>query len=142
MPPDLEGNILQNLFLCAWIGKADMVKLYRLHCIQPLITFILDMVLVGVKSFDVLDFQKSLFCERRSVNRKRSILTGMLECLPEIVLAGTGLDIAFRVLDGSSTVGDYSLYTGLLSQLWNSVYTLSDAVMQIYDNQLKIKNIK
>lgn len=85
---------------------------------------------------------KSLFCERRSVNRKRSILTGMLECLPEIVLAGTGLDIAFRVLDGSSTVGDYSLYTGLLSQLWNSVYTLSDAVMQIYDNQLKIKNIK
>ena len=28
-----------------------------LHCIQPLITFILDMVLVGVKSFDVLDFQ-------------------------------------------------------------------------------------
>lgn len=85
---------------------------------------------------------KSLFCKRRSVNRKRSILTGMLECLPEIVLAGTGLDIAFRVLDGASTVGDYSLYTGLLSQLWNSVYTLSDAVMQIYDNQLKIKNIK
>lgn len=69
-------------------------------------------------------------------------MTGILECLPEIVLVGTGVDIAFRVLDGASTVGDYSLYTGLLSQLWNSVYTLSDAVMQIYDNQLKIKNIK
>jgi len=85
---------------------------------------------------------ESLFYKRRSVNRKRSILTGALECLPEVVLAGTGLDIAFRVLEGVSTVGDYSLYTGLLSQLWNSVYTLSDSVMQIYDNQLKIKNIK
>lgn len=83
-----------------------------------------------------------LFCKRRAVNRKRSILTGVLECLPELVLVGTGLDIALHVLDGAATVGDYSLYTGLLSQLWNSVYTLSDAAMQIYDNQLKIKNIQ
>ena len=84
----------------------------------------------------------ALFQERRAVNRRRSILTGILECLPELVVTLIGIDIAFRVLDGVSTVGDYSLYTGLVSQLWSGVYVLSNAVMQIYDNQLKIKNLK
>ena len=84
----------------------------------------------------------TLFQQRRSVNRRRSILTGLLECLPELVVTAIGIDIALRVLGGTSTVGDYSLYTGLVSQLWSGVYGLSSAVMQIYDNQLKIKNLK
>ena len=84
----------------------------------------------------------ALFQQRRSVNRRRSILTGLLECLPELVVTAIGIDIALRVLGGTSTVGDYSLYTGLISQLWSGVYGLSSAVMQIYDNQLKIKNLK
>ena len=44
---------------------------------------------------------------------ERSILTGFLECLPELVVTAIGIDIALRVLGGTSTVGDYSLYTGL-----------------------------
>ena len=84
----------------------------------------------------------TLFQQRRTVNRRRSILTGFLECLPELVVTAIGIDIALRVLGGTSTVGDYSLYTGLVSQLWSGVYGLSSAVMQIYDNQLKIKNLK
>ena len=84
----------------------------------------------------------TLFQQRRSVNRRRSILTGLLECLPELVVTAIGIDIALRVLGGTSTVGDYSLYTGLVSQLWSGVYGLSSVVMQIYDNQLKIKNLK
>lgn len=47
-----------------------------------------------------------------------------------------------QILAGSATVGDYSLYTGLAAQLWSSVSLLLSAVMQIYDNQLKITNLK
>ena len=65
-----------------------------------------------------------------------------LDCLPEVVVVLIGVNIAFRVLDGMATVGDYSLYTGLLSQLWAAISLLTHSAMQIYDNQLKIANIK
>lgn len=85
---------------------------------------------------------ESMFSQRKAINRRRSILTGVLECLPEIVATGIGLDVAFRVLAGNATIGDYSLYTGLVSQLWSGVYRFSNAVVQIYDNQLKIAQVK
>lgn len=83
-----------------------------------------------------------IFAKRKALNKKRSILTGVLEFLPEIVIAAIGIDIATCVLSGSATVGDYSLFTGMVSQLWAGVYLLSNAVVELYDNQLKIKNVK
>ena len=83
-----------------------------------------------------------LHSDRKTITRRRALLTTLLECLPEIAYALIGLDIAFRVLSGNGTVGDYSLYIGLAAQLWSSISLLSSAVMQIYDNQLKIENIK
>ena len=85
---------------------------------------------------------KTMFEARRDMNRRRSILTSLLEFLPEAVAAWVGVDISMQILAGSATVGDYSLYTGLAAQLWSSVSLLLSAVMQIYDNQLKITNLK
>ncbi len=104
-----------------------------------------DLRLFGVCGFIKDKYRRlwqGLFSERKKLNKRRSVLTGTLECLPEIIVAAIGINIAFRVLAGTSTVGDYSLYTGLVSQLWSGVYLLSNAVIQIYDNQLKIEQIK
>ena len=84
----------------------------------------------------------ALFADRRSTTRKRAILTGVLECLPEAVVAWIGIDIAFRVLSGQATVGDYSLYIGLAAQLWGSISLLSSSAINIYDNQMKIENFE
>ena len=83
-----------------------------------------------------------LFTKRRSMTRKRSVLTGLLSCLPEIVVVLIGVDIAFGVLGSTNTVGDYVLFTGLAGQLWGSINMFSSAALQIYDNKLKIENIK
>jgi len=83
---------------------------------------------------------QQLFEKRRSTSRKRAILTGVLECLPEVTVALIGVDIAFSVLGGSATVGDYSLYISLAAQLWAAISTLSSSIMQIYDNKMKIAN--
>jgi len=53
-----------------------------------------------------------------------------------------GVDIAFGVLAGVNTVGDYALFTGLAGQLWGSISMFSSSSLQIYDNKLKIENIK
>jgi len=83
---------------------------------------------------------KKLFDKRRSTSRKRAILTGALECLPEVTVALIGVDIVFSVLAGSATVGDYSLCISLAAQLWVAISTLSSSIMQIYDNKMKIAN--
>lgn len=83
-----------------------------------------------------------LFDKRRDMIRGRTIITCLLDCLPELAVVFIGINIAFRVINGLATVGDYSLYTGLLSQLRSAISLLALSVTQIYDNQLKISNIK
>lgn len=85
---------------------------------------------------------KQLFEDRREKTKQKSILTGVLNCLPEIMVAGISIHIAYRVLNGELTVGDYSFYTGLIGQLWSSAYMLSMAVMNICDDQLKIDGFR
>ncbi len=60
---------------------------------------------------------KPLFVRRRSTLKKRTILTALLDSLPEIAVALIGVDIAFKVMSGNATIGDYSLYTGFINQL-------------------------
>lgn len=83
-----------------------------------------------------------LLVERKKMNRKRALVMGALECLPEIIITLISIDIAFNILDGNATLGDYTLYTGLIVQLWNAVYTLASSAMEIYGNRLKIDNMK
>lgn len=104
----------------------------------------------SIKLFDVGQYLqekyhriwKDLFQERKHINRSRTVMTICLECLPEIAATGIGISLVSRVLNGMATVGDYSLYSGLVSQLWSSCFLFSSAVMQILDNQMKIKNLK
>jgi len=84
----------------------------------------------------------ALFMKRKGMTRKRSVLAGLLESLPELVVVFIGVDIAFGVLGGTNTVGDYVLFTGLAGQLWGSISMFTSASLQIYDNKLKIENIK
>lgn len=85
---------------------------------------------------------RDIFTHKKKMVKSRTWLTGTLEFLPELVIGVITLDISFKVLCGGATIGDYSLYTGLLSQLWSAIMLLTNSVMQIYDNKLKIDNVK
>ena len=83
-----------------------------------------------------------LFGDRKKMLRKRSVITGLLECLPEFVMIGIAVDVSFHVLSGITTVGDYMLYTGLAAQLSSSIFMLTTTAIQIYDDKLRIANVK
>lgn len=85
---------------------------------------------------------KKLFEERKEINRKRALLIGFFECLPEVVIAFISIDIALKILSGIAKIGDYIFYTGLIAQLWGAAYTLISSTMEVYGNRLKIDNIK
>jgi ABC-type multidrug transport system fused ATPase/permease subunit len=85
---------------------------------------------------------KKLFEEKKKITKIRTIFTCLLELLPELAVIIIGINIALGVMSGFNTVGDYSLYTSLISQLWAAISLLSSSALQIYDNQIKLINIK
>lgn len=82
------------------------------------------------------------FDRRRQVSKKQSIRSAFCGILPELAAAGIGVHIAVRILHGTMTVGDYSLYTGFADSLWGNIYLLASAVMSIYDDHLKIDSFR
>lgn len=85
---------------------------------------------------------KEIFVKQRKVSRRRTIATIFWGCLPEGVSTGIGIHIGFRILNGASTVGDYSLYTGLIVQFLYACNSLTMSFSNIYDNKLRIINLK
>jgi len=85
---------------------------------------------------------RTLFNQKKIMTRKRFVMTGFLGILPEIVVVLIGIDIAFGVMNGINTVGDYALFTVMAGQLWGSINMFSNASLHIYDDKLKIENIK
>ncbi|MCL2222617.1 MAG: ABC transporter ATP-binding protein/permease, partial [Oscillospiraceae bacterium] len=85
---------------------------------------------------------KGLFITRRRKSRKRTVFVSILEAVPEIVIALISIDIAFRVIGGYATVGDYSLFVGLTAQLWGAISLFSLSAMQVYDNRMQLDNFK
>lgn len=85
---------------------------------------------------------KEIFVKQRKVSRRRTIATIFWGCIPEGVSTGIGIHIGSRILNGVSTVGDYSLYIGLIGQFLNACNSLTMSFSNIYDNKLRIINLK
>lgn len=85
---------------------------------------------------------KELYGKQRKVSRRRAAATIVCGCLPEGVSTAIGINIGFRIFKGISTVGDYSLYTGLIGQFLSACTKLSMSFTNIYDNKLRINNLK
>jgi len=84
----------------------------------------------------------ALFLARKKLITKRTVITGFLEFLPEVAAIIITFVISFNVLFQDNSIGDYSLYTSLLTQIWASILTLTFSFTQIYDYRLRIENIR
>ncbi|MBU5331795.1 ABC transporter ATP-binding protein/permease [Anaerocolumna aminovalerica] len=85
---------------------------------------------------------KELFGKQRKVARRRTVAVILWGCIPETISMMIGINIGFKIFKGISTVGDYSLYTGLIVQFLTSCSRLSLSFTNIYDNKLRIINLK
>lgn len=102
-----------------------------------------------IRAYNVTDFfiakyqelWKGIFNKEKSINQKRTVTNIIFNCLPEVVSMLICIDIGFQIFEGTLTVGDYSLYTGLISQFFNAATAISLAFSEIYDNKLRIMNL-
>lgn len=103
-----------------------------------------------VRLYDIGDVLKrkyealweNLFDKKRKMTRTQTIMMSIFSVLPEIVILFITLTLAYSILQGRNTIGDYSLYTGLLSQLLNGITLFVLNNMRIYDNKLRIDNLE
>lgn len=65
----------------------------------------------------------------------------VLSLLPEFAIFFISIHIANEVLRQALTVGDYTFYTGILSQVLSSTMLLIGSMITVYSNKLKIDNI-
>lgn len=83
-----------------------------------------------------------MFNNRKRVMKKKTTLVSLVDLLPFIIRFLILFTIMLEVLDGSGTVGDYVLYAGVLEQLYSSVYSVSIQILSIYEDKLRIDNVK
>ena len=84
---------------------------------------------------------KCIYGQKRRLIRKRMMITSLLQLLPDFLVALILLDIGYQVLSQHCTVGDYSLYSGLLSQLIGGIFLCVEYGGQIVENRLKLENV-
>ncbi len=84
---------------------------------------------------------KDVYDQKRKLIRKRMVLTSVLQLLPDVLVVLILFDIGRRVIAGHYTIGDYSLYSGLLSQLIGAIFLCVEYGGQIVENRLKLENV-
>lgn len=82
------------------------------------------------------------FKQRRQLNRKRVVYNALATVLPWIVVFFLLLSVTHRILNGNGTVGDYSLMAGMFHTLSSSTLLFINSAIEIYENKLKMDNIK
>lgn len=83
----------------------------------------------------------SLYFTKKKLIKSRSLIVGVFQLLPEIAIGVITIDIAMGVISGSGTIGEYTLYTGLLAQLWSGMLQAVTSAMEVYDNKMKMDSI-
>ncbi len=84
----------------------------------------------------------SIYAVKKQKVKSKTVLTICFELLPELVIAFVTFQTGFQILEGKLTVGDYTLYSSLLASLWSSITILTMSAGTIYENKLKIDNVR
>jgi ABC-type multidrug transport system, ATPase and permease components len=84
----------------------------------------------------------TLFKYRKKYTKNRMIITVLFNLLPEACVLITTIFLAMNVFNGINTIGDYSLYTGLMGTFLSNIYVVSNCIIMIYDNKMRVDTFK
>ena len=83
-----------------------------------------------------------MFGDRRKILFKKLIVSSISLLLPEIVLLGIILSVIFKISRNEMTVGDFSLYVGLMSQLCGNMSRVVYSIDGIIEDSNKVSFYK
>lgn len=84
---------------------------------------------------------KTVLQTRKALSFRQATAVFFLSLLPEFAIFFISIHIANEVLHQVLTVGDYTFYTGIMSQVLSSTMLLISSMITIYSNKLRVDNI-
>lgn len=85
---------------------------------------------------------REFFTEKKKLQKNHTWKNMLLSLSPELCTAAVLGFTAWKIIHGESTVGDFSLYLGAVSQLVSSTYIMISSLASIRENQLRIENVR
>ena len=82
------------------------------------------------------------FSEKRSLSKKKCKCISLLSVIPEMSVAGMMLFIGYKIFLGQLTIGDYTLYSGIINQMTGSIGLIINLFTQMYENDIKLEKYK
>lgn len=104
-----------------------------------------DVRLFDLKDYLIERYQniwKLLITGRKRMMKRQLAAALLTAILPEICVFVVLIYITRGIFAGSNTVGDYTLYSGLLGTLTGSLTYAIDAIAGIYEDKLKVDTVK
>ncbi|MDL2220300.1 ABC transporter ATP-binding protein/permease [Eubacteriales bacterium OttesenSCG-928-N14] len=103
-----------------------------------------DVRLFGLKSMLLKRYSNlwgKYFENQKNILRKSTLMTMILDFIPEIVMIFILINLTVSIISGFGTVGDYSLYSGLVAQMMAGCTMLIQYAAGIYENRLCIESV-
>lgn len=107
--------------------------------------YAMDIRLFNIKDYiqqKYSDIWSTYFNMRKKNMKRRAFYVISLGLFPDICMGFIILYIVLCIFDGKGAIGDYTLYSGILGQLTASLYYLIMVLMKIYEDRMKICNVK
>ena len=83
-----------------------------------------------------------LFYEIKKLSKKQSFINAILSLLPLGVQIFFTVYIILRISKGQATIGDYSLYIGMIYEFRGGIDGLANSFVTIFEQKLRIDNVK
>jgi ABC-type multidrug transport system fused ATPase/permease subunit len=85
---------------------------------------------------------KSWFATRKKIVKKWSAISLVLSTIPEILTVLVLLSVGMNIINGKNSIGDFSLYSGIIGQLVASVFLMTFNISRISENKVRIKDYR
>ncbi|MBD5491448.1 MAG: ABC transporter ATP-binding protein [Lachnospiraceae bacterium] len=81
------------------------------------------------------------FSNKSELSKKRAVLNCVLSIFPELIVAAALFITGSRVFAGTATIGDFTLYNGLLVQLIDNLRGMVVSSMGLVEKKLQIEHV-
>ena len=81
---------------------------------------------------------KEWFSSRLKITFRSGIWATLVSIIPQVGVVIIAFYVGIKIINGKLTIGDYSLYTGIVDQLSGGLLLLISSIVQIYDNNMRI----
>lgn len=85
---------------------------------------------------------KAWFTSRKKIVKKWSAISLMLSTIPEVLTILVLISVGTNIINGQNSIGDLSLYSGIIGQLVASVFIMTFHISSISENKIRIKDFK